>query len=221
MRHRADGGVCHSSASKERLRSNPHTTDRDSHRCCRLSRDTPGSERHTVPTHAGGGGQGALPPRPPEIYRRRANLGEQKQKRDAQGIPSPILAPESALGSRLRVSLSSAQVTDYFIRALTAEPLLVRADPPDNTVRFLVGCPLSEDCGTAETRPPTDVSGVQPTAPRALYAILGGRFSKLALFFEKNPSPCQSTAAQCLASRAAPTASSITNPKPKHFHEAS
>ncbi len=68
-------GVCHSSVPKERLRTNPHTTDRDSHRRCRPGRDND-HPPHTVASTPGGGGRGALPPGPPEIYRDGAKLGE-------------------------------------------------------------------------------------------------------------------------------------------------
>ena len=37
------------------------------------------NEPHPVPTPPGGGGRGALPPRPPEIYREGASLGEQNR----------------------------------------------------------------------------------------------------------------------------------------------
>jgi hypothetical protein len=87
------------------------------------------NEPHTVPTHTGGGGRGLCPPDPPRFIARVPISERNNRNGTPLGVPSPILAPESALGSRLRVALSSAQVTDHLICAPTAEPLAVRAPP--------------------------------------------------------------------------------------------
>ena len=52
---------------------------------------------------------GAPSPGPPGIYRIPANPGGEKE-RGRSPAPSPVLVPEAALRSRLRVALSSAQV---------------------------------------------------------------------------------------------------------------
>ena len=137
---------------------------------------------------------GLCPPDPPRLIAF-VPSSEIKQKRDAQRIPSPILAPESALGSRLRVALSSAQVTDHFICAPTAEPLAVRAagpkkrrpSPAVHTQQRVVRQGLNRFIG--------DVPGVEPTAQRAFYAILGGRFAKPILLGgpQVNPTSAQSS----------------------------
>src|SRR5207302_6093742 len=57
-----------------------------------------------------------------------------------RGIPSPVLAPGTALGSRLRVALSSGQVSSQLICGLTAEPLFVRAPTPDQSFHFFLPC---------------------------------------------------------------------------------
>ncbi len=132
-RHRADGGVCHSSVRQRTTANEPANTRRDSHRHCWLTRHTP----RTTPTQAYPRWRpGGSAPQTPRDLSPLCQARREKQKRDAQRIPSPISAPESALGSRLRVALSSAQVTDHFICAPTAEPLAVRAGPPTNAAGF-------------------------------------------------------------------------------------
>jgi hypothetical protein len=73
---------------------------------------------------------GGSAPQPPRDLPLLCRARREKQKRDAPCIPSPISAPESALGSRLRVALSSAQVTEHFICAAFAELQPVRAQGP-------------------------------------------------------------------------------------------
>src|SRR5277367_2108518 len=67
------------------------------------------------------------------IYRFRANPG-----RPWGGIvpPSPVLAPESALGSRPRVALSSAQVSSVYLARLW----------PGNFFLCGLGSPLGAGC---------------------------------------------------------------------------
>src|SRR5207302_11374119 len=68
----------------------------------------------------------------PEIYRDGASLGEYNRNGTPRRIPSPILAPESALGSRLRVALSSAQVIHDSTRQKIAVRSALRADRQKN-----------------------------------------------------------------------------------------
>ena len=60
---------------------------------------TPHDGRHTMTGTPGGSGRGALPPRPPEIYRGGANLGDEQQKRDAARHPVSDLGPR--VGARV------------------------------------------------------------------------------------------------------------------------
>jgi hypothetical protein len=118
------------SGRKERLRANPQTMDRDPERRCRLRRHERGT-KHPTPNHPHRPGLVGSAPQAPRDLSHRANPGETQQKRDARmcrwGAPSPVLAPGAALGSRLRVALSSGQVTGHVIRDRRAEPPAVRA----------------------------------------------------------------------------------------------
>ena len=126
-RHRADGGVCHSSVRQRTTANEPANHGPRFPPHCWLTRHTP----RTTPTQAHPRWRpGGSAPQTPRDLSPLCQARREKQKRDAQRIPSPISAPESALGSRLRVALSSAQVTDHFICAPTAEPLAVRAAGP-------------------------------------------------------------------------------------------
>ena len=122
------------SGRKERLRTNPQTMDRDPDRSCRLHRH----KRHrkhlpTNPPHWPGLVGSA--PQAPRDLSHRANPGETATETGRLphvdgGAPSPVLAPGAALGSRLRVALSSGQVIDHRICDSIAEPLMVRAASP-------------------------------------------------------------------------------------------
>jgi len=132
-RQRADGGVCHSSVRQRTTANEPANNGPRFPPHCWLTRHTP----RTTPTQAHPRWRpGGSAPQTPRDLSPLCQARREKQKRDAQRIPSPISAPESALGSRLRVALSSAQVTDHFICAPTAEPLAVRAGSPTNAARF-------------------------------------------------------------------------------------
>ena len=112
------------SGRKERLRTNPQTTDRDPDRYDWLTRqDQPTAQ---IPKAHRKWRPGGSAPQTPRDLSLSCRARREKQKRDAQGIPSPISAPESALGSRLRVALSSAQVIRHSTREKNAEPLVVR-----------------------------------------------------------------------------------------------
>ena len=131
-RHRADGGVCHSSVRQRTTANEPANHGPRFTPHCWLTRHTP----RTTPTQAHPRWRpGGSAPQTPRDLSPLCQARREKQKRDAQRIPSPILAPESALGSRLRVALSSAQVTDHFICDRIAEPLAVRAGSPTNAAR--------------------------------------------------------------------------------------
>ena len=73
---------------------------------------------------------GLCPPGPPR-FSASAPIPESKTETGhperCSGVPPPVLAPGTALGSRLRVALSSDQVTDHSICDPSAEPLPVRA----------------------------------------------------------------------------------------------
>ncbi len=126
-RHRADGGVCHSSVRQRTTANEPANHGPRFTPHCWLSRDTP----RTTPTQAHPRWRpGGSAPQTPRDLSPLCQARREKQKRDAQRIPSPISAPESALGSHLRVALSSVQVTDHFICDRIAEPLAVRAAGP-------------------------------------------------------------------------------------------
>jgi hypothetical protein len=118
------------SGRKERLRSNPQTMDRDPDRGCRLSRHKRHRKQRTANhPHWPGLGGSALPDPPRFIAL--APIPENKSRNGTSreydsGVPSPVLAPGAALGSRLRVALSSGQVTGHVIRNQRTEPLAVR-----------------------------------------------------------------------------------------------
>ena len=115
------------------------------------------------------------------------DLSHQRQSRRAKtetghpercsGVPSPVLAPGTALGSRLRVALSSGQVTDHSICDPSAEPLTVRAASDTDRCRS----PSALFDHSTDRQPVSglsaDVSQVGPSVPDAFYAILGGRLS--------------------------------------------
>jgi hypothetical protein len=133
---------------------------------------------------------GGSAPQPPRDLPLLCRARREKQKRDAPCIPSPISAPESALGSRLRVALSSAQVTEHFICAAFAELQPVRAQGPKTPPGPGRSSPLAERFSPVQPGPIRflgDVPGVEPTGLRASYAILGGRFFDHASFFRSNP----------------------------------
>jgi hypothetical protein len=74
---------------------------------------------------------GSAPPGPPRFIAS-APIPESNNRNGTppecySGVPSPVLAPGAALGSRLRVALSSGQVIGHFIPDLVVEPLPVRA----------------------------------------------------------------------------------------------
>ncbi len=105
-RHRADGGVCHSSVRQRTTANEPANNGPRFPPHCWLTRHTP----RTTPTQAHPRWRpGGSAPQTPRDLSPLCQARREKQKRDAQRIPSPISAPESALGSRLRVALSSAQ----------------------------------------------------------------------------------------------------------------
>ena len=72
--------------------------------------------------------------------------------------PSPVLAPESALGSRPRVALSSAQVFSVYLAGLWLGnfPLLGLGSPPGVGRRQL----LSRAAQMASARPASFSAGV-------------------------------------------------------------
>ncbi len=77
-------------------------------------------------------GLGGSAPRGPPRFIALAPIPENRNRNGTSreydsGAPSPVLAPGAALGSRLRVALSSGQVTGHSICDSNAEPLAVRA----------------------------------------------------------------------------------------------
>lgn len=98
---RSGNRCCTGCVRKERLRSNPR------HRTA-IFRTAVASAHETIPIQIqnpatpGAWAGGALPPRPPEIYRLRP-IPEREQKRGAQGAPPPVLALSRRSG---RVSAS-------------------------------------------------------------------------------------------------------------------
>ncbi len=139
------------SGRKERLRANPQTMDRDPDRRCYSNRH----KRRRKPSTANHpyrlGLVGSAPQAPRDLalscQSRSKTTGAKKQKRDAATLhavaPSPVLAPGAALGSRLRVALSSGQVTDHSICDPSAEPLPVRAFiEPDASILQVDGAAL-------------------------------------------------------------------------------
>ena len=172
------------SGRKERLRSNPQTMDRDSNRSCRITRHKRRRNTHSA-NHPHSPRLVGSAPQAPRDLAHCANPGEQqpetqKQKRDAPalsaGVPSPVLAPGAALGSRLRVALSSGQVIDHFINAPLTEPLPVRAAPATARRHIPISCCTIRTGTWPAFGLKMDVFWAGSTAPRALYAILGGRF---------------------------------------------
>ena len=124
-RHRADGGVCHSSVRQRTTANEPANHGPRFTPHCWLTRHTP----RTTPTQAHPRWRpGGSAPQTPRDLSPLCQARREKQKRDAQRIPSPILAPESALGSRLRVALSSARVIHDFTPYKIVERPAVRAD---------------------------------------------------------------------------------------------
>ena len=182
-RHRADGGVCHSSVRQRTTANEPANHGPRFTPHCWLTRRTP----RTTPTQAYPRWRpGGSAPQTPRDLSPLCQARREKQKRDAQRIPSPISAPESALGSRLRVALSSAQVTDHFICDRIAEPLAVRAAGPKRHPSPAVPA-QRRAVRQSQIRFLGDMPGVEPMALRAFYAILGGRFFKRASYFRSNP----------------------------------
>jgi hypothetical protein len=114
------------SGRKERLRANPQTTDRDTNRRCRPTRHKR-RRKSSIRNHPHWPGLVGSAPQTPRDLSPGANPGEQNRNGTHTGAPSPVLAPDSALGSRLRVALPSGQVIDHSICGSGAEPLSVRA----------------------------------------------------------------------------------------------
>jgi hypothetical protein len=82
---------------------------------------------------------GLCPPGPPRfsaLRQSRRVKTETGHPERCSGVPPPVLAPGSALGSRLRVALSSDQVTNHSICDPSAEPLAVRAVPGTERCRW-------------------------------------------------------------------------------------
>ena len=182
-RHRADGGVCHSSVRQRTTANEPANHGPRFTPHCWLSRDTP----RTTPTQAHPRWRpGGSAPQTPRDLSPLCQARREKQKRDAQRIPSPISAPESALGSHLRVALSSVQVTDHFICDRIAEPLAVRAAGPKRRPSPAVPA-QRRAVRQSQIRFLGDMPGVEPMALRAFYAILGGRFFQTRLKFPVQP----------------------------------
>jgi hypothetical protein len=132
-RPQADAGVCHSSVPKERLRTNPHTTDRDPIPPLPAGQRLTIHASHIVPAPPEVAAGGLCPPDPPRfIAMVPVSESTNRNGTPRRGIPSPILAPESALGSRLRVALSSAQVIHDSTRQKIAVRSALRADRQKN-----------------------------------------------------------------------------------------
>ncbi len=158
-----------------------------------LSRHKRRTKRPT-PNHPHLPGLVGLPPDPPRFIALAPIPEKHQQKRDAvffkQGVPSPVLAPGAALGSRLRVALSSGQVIDHVIRNQRAGPAALRAsvDPSQAlSVRTMAAPP--RESRTNEISAWGDVSRVEASPPRSLYAILGGQFLQSPAFYTAQPLP--------------------------------
>jgi hypothetical protein len=121
------------SGRKERLRANPQTMDRDPDRGCQLEQTRTTQETSNRKSAVSARAGGLCPPGPPRfialvpIPERQNRNGTPREY--YPGVPSPVLVPGAALGSRLRVALSSGQVTDHPICDPGAEPLSVRTVP--------------------------------------------------------------------------------------------
>jgi hypothetical protein len=142
-------------------------------------------ERHSHPSPFGGGGRGALPPRPPEIYRSCAELGE-KSRNGTQGASRLRSRPLSRRSGRVSalpcpplrsLTILSALHSRNYRRCAPKG----RKRPPVPAVH-----PSRRALQQGQIRFIGDVSGVEPTGLRALYAILGGRFFEHASFFQSD-----------------------------------
>ncbi len=182
-RQRADGGVCHSSVRQRTTANEPANNGPRFPPHCWLTRHTP----RTTPTQAHPRWRpGGSAPQTPRDLSPLCQARREKQKRDAQRIPSPISAPESALGSRLRVALSSAQ--GLGILSALQPPNHSRCAPAPQPMPPGSGSPRTAESGSdGQIRYIGDMPGVEPMALRALYAILGGRFFQTRLKFPVQP----------------------------------
>ena len=120
---RRDGSGC-GRIRQERPRSNPQQETAILKR--RLPHRTPHDNAHTRNTRCRG--WGSLPQTPWDL-----SLSGQSRRRPTETgrlrVPSPVLAPGTALGSRPRVALSSAQAIRHSIHG-TRRELVRRARPP-------------------------------------------------------------------------------------------
>jgi len=108
------------SGRKERLRANPQTMDRDTNRRCDQQSRHKRRTKHRTPHHAHRPQLVGSAPQAPRDLSHSGQSRRVRQKRGtadkSAGAPSPVLAPGAALGSRLRVALSSGEVIDHSIR---------------------------------------------------------------------------------------------------------
>ncbi len=183
-RHRADGGVCHSSVRQRTTANEPANNGPRFRAHCCLTRHTPRTT--SAPRHIRGGGRGALPPRPPEIYRPCAKLGEKSRNgtHSASRLRSRPLSRRSG-----RVSASPCpplRDSAFYLRSnrRTTRGARRRAK---NAARPRPFPHNGEQFGRAKSASLGDMPGVEPMALRALYAILGGRFFQTRLKFPVQP----------------------------------
>ena len=185
VRQRAGLRVCCGAVRKERLRSNPLTQDRDAQHRSRQTRHT--RERHTLLRNAGSGGRGGSAPQTPRDLSHCANPGETQTetgRREASRIRSWFLARRSGRVSaspcpplRSLTILSALQPQNHSPCAPAPQPM-----PPGS------GSPRTAESGSeGQIRYIGDMTGVEPTHPRSLDAILGGRFFQTPLKFPVQP----------------------------------